>query len=220
MMTSNKKNHTYHILIGGASLEECEPARAIRDLITANHTLTWNPFESEPEENTICFLTSRSYVNPDGGWRLLLASRGGIPRDDHVLAVKGEWILRFSPGRCVVVRPTQFWTLWRDAQFELVDPNLSGARLRIAASPEEAARAMFEIEGDEVFVEAFREYFASLPKEEFDKIAGLISAGVGLPRNVRVQVRSIPFADAMSMVEQWPDKGWREAGARGSATLR
>jgi len=218
-MINNKKNHTYYIFIGGASLDQCEPARAIRDLITANHTLTWNPFESESEENTIRFLTSRSYMKPDDGWRLLLAARGGIPHEEHVLAVKDEWILKFSPGGCVVVRPTQFWTLWRDAQHELVDPNLSGARLRIPDSPEEAARANREIEDDEVFVEACREYFASLPKEEFDKIARLFSAGVGLPRNVQVQVRSIPFADAMSLVEQWPDKGRREADARGGATL-
>lgn len=54
----NKKSHTYHILIGGASLGQCAPARVICDLITAKHTLTWNPFESEPEENTIRFLTS------------------------------------------------------------------------------------------------------------------------------------------------------------------
>lgn len=200
-MTANKKTHTYHIFIGGTSLDQCDPARAICDLITANHTLTWNPFESEPEENTIRFLTSRSYMKPDDSWRLLLAARGGIPHEEHVLAAKDEWILKFSQGRCVVVRPTRFWTLWRNAQHELVDLNLSIARLRNVASPQEIARAMREIEDDEVFVEVFRKYLASLPKEEFDKIAGLISAGVGLPRNVRVQVRSIPFADAMSLVD-------------------
>lgn len=140
-------------------------------------------------------------MKPDDGWRLLLAARGGISHEEHVLAAKDEWILEFSQGRCVVVRPTRFWTLWRRGQHELVNLNLSIARLRNVASPQETGRTIREIEDNDVFVEALREYLASLPKKEFEETAALISSRVGVPRSIRVQVRSIPFADAMSLVD-------------------
>jgi site-specific DNA recombinase len=78
---------------------------------------------------------------------------------------------------------------------------------------------MREIEDDTVFNKVFRQYFASLSKDASDEIAELASAEAGLPRHVRVQVRSIPFADAMSMVERWPDKGRRAWGITLKETL-
>jgi len=74
---------------------------------------------------------------------------------------------------------------------------------------------MREIEDDAVVIEALHEYLASLPKEEFDEIAALVSAKAGVPRRVVVETCSIPFADAMSLVEQWPDAVWSAAGNKG-----